>query len=455
MIRRLLLAAWLAAAPLQAQLTFSIVQDSADSPIDAQVRLPQAAAGDTLDALFRVRNTGASATSLTKLSIAGSGFSLLNLPAMPAALTPGEFQSFTVRFHPDLPGMYSALLRTDGFTVFVLATAAPALTIYVDDNGTRRQLDPITPLDFGTVERGSQRVRHLTFVNQTQQSLVSTLAIIGKAFRLPAGAGVVALDPQASVSVDLVFAPTMAGPQQAELDVDQRRFSLLGSTMEPPLPPPIITVDLSGQPPASGLQPSVAVRFDPPPGTSGSGKLRLDFQPSVDAPDDPAIQFLPTGSRSIDFEVIEGISDAQFGPTAAIPFQTGTTAGTIILTAELGGTTETLHLEIPPQPPSIDSVVLTRNDTGIQVQVSGYDNTRSISQATFTFLQKDGSVIPPGGIRQDVSAFFRSYFGGSTQGGGFQMNATFPAGGGAAGAVDRVQVLLTNSVGRTAWPAGN
>jgi hypothetical protein len=452
MIRRLLLAACLAAVPLQAQLAFSIVQDSAETPIDSQVRLPQAAAGDTVDALFRVRNTGAAAASLTKLSIAGSGFSLVNMPAMPANLAPGDFQSFTVRFHPDLPGMYSALLRTDGFTVFVLATAAPALTIYVDDNGTRRQLDPITPLDFGAVERGSQDVRHLTFVNHTQQSLVSTLAIIGTAFRLPPGAGVVALDPQASVSVDLVFAPMMAGPQQSELDVDQRRFSLLGSTVEPPLPRPIITVDLSGQPPASGLQPSVAVRFDPPPGTSGSGKLRLDFQPSVDAPDDPAIQFLSTGSRSIDFQVIEGISDAEFGPAAAIPFQTGTTAGTIILTAESGGITETLHLEIPPQPPGIDSVVLTRKDTGIQVQVSGYDNTRSISQATFTFLQKDGSLIPPGSIRQDVSPFFSSYFGGSTQEGGFQMNATFPVTGGAASAVDSVKLVLTNSAGQSAWP---
>jgi hypothetical protein len=275
---------------------------------------------------------------------------------------------------------------------------------------------------------------------------------VGAAFHFAGGTGVVALDPQASQAVDVVFAPGIAGPQQGELRVDQRRFALRGATVEPPLPRPAVTVDLKGKAPASALQPAVAVRFDPPPRTSGTGTLRIDFHPAAPAPDDPAILFLAPASRSTVFSAIEGEEWAQFGPSAAMYFQTGTTAGTIVFTAELGEWAETFSLEIPPQPVVIDAVSLSRGPAGIDVQVTGYDNTRSIRQASFTFLQKDGGTIPPGAIQQDVSGFFTNYFAEAASGGTFQMKATFPVNGNAT-AIDSVKVALTNSLGQTSWPA--
>ena len=454
MIRGLLLAGFLAAAPLQAQFAFSVIQDSTENAIGAQFQLAPAAAGDTVDTLFRVRNAGKTASPVTTLSIAGSGFALENLPPLGTTLAPGDALSFTVRFHPGGEGMFSALLKTDGLSVFVLATASPALTIYMESGGVRRALDGTAPLDFGVVERGSQDVCHLTFVNQTALPLASTVAIVGAAFQLVlGGTGVVALDPQASQAVDLVFAPRVAGPRQGELRVDQRRFGLQGATVEPPLPRPIVTVDLNGKQPASGLQPTVAIHFDPAPRTSGTGTLRIDFYPAAGAADDPAILFLAPAARSTIFSPIEGEDLAQFGPSAAMYFQTGTTAGTIVFTAELGDYAETFSLEIPPQPVAIQSVALSRGAAGIEVQVSGYDNTRSIRQAAFTFLQKDGSVIPPGAIQQDVSGFFSKYFADAGSGGAFQMKATFPVNG-SASAIDSVKVVLTNAVGQASWPAG-
>src|SRR4029077_18742835 len=129
-------------------------------------------------------------------------------------------------------------------------------TAYVEANGIRRLLDTASPVDFGAVERGAQAVRRLLLVNETAQPLKAALSVVGNVFQLASGAApVVALDPLQSASIDILFAPVQPGSQQGELRIDQRRFSLRGSTVEPPLPKPIVTLDFNGGPPASGKQP--------------------------------------------------------------------------------------------------------------------------------------------------------------------------------------------------------
>jgi hypothetical protein len=443
---------WMSALPLSAQLSFSVVLINGERPVNAQVQLDAAAAGDTLDTLFRVRNTSKSPAPLTFLTIAGSGFSLTNLPSLPATLSPGAYADFTVRFRPPSAGSFSALLKTDGESVFVLARAVESLTLYLDVDGYRKQIDSRVAIDFGTVERGSRGVRRLWIANQTSQPLAAPVGVAGTAFQLGAASGLVSLDPQSSTALDLLFAPTQTGVQQGEFRIDQRRFVLRGSALEPPLPKPLVIVDLKGQPPASGAQPVAAVRFDPAPRTSGTGTLQLELRPSVEAKEDAAVMFLSTGSRTIGFSVIEGEANAQFGAAAAIPFQTGTTAGTLVITARVGDAVETASIEIPPQPVAIDTVQMARSGSGIVVQISGYDNTRSISQASFTFLQKDGTPLPPGAIQQDLAAVFKDYFTNSSLGGSFQMKASFPVTGD-GGLIDSVRVVLINSLGQTAWPS--
>jgi len=443
----------LAAFPLWSQLNFSMVSESGDVPVTALVQLAPAAAGDTVDTIFRLRNAGKTNAPVTGITIGGTGFSLASLPDFPTSLAPGGSLDFIVRFRPPIAATYSSVLKSDGIEVFVLGTGIPVLSIYVDDNGSRRPLDTSAGLDFGAAERGTRATRRVVLANETGQPLTATLAIVGSVFQLPPGTpAIISLDPLTSASLDITYAPVIAGSQQGELDIDRRRFPLRGSTVEPPLSKPIVVLDLKGDPPASGAQPTAAVHFDPPPRTSGAGTLRLEFHPSVEAQDDPAIQFLSTASRSIDFTVIEGVADAQFGQAIAIPLQTGTTAGTIVLTARLGDWEETASIEIPPQPVAIDTVQLTRTQSEVAVQVNGYDNTRSLSAATFTFLQKDGTVLAPGKIGQDLGTVFKDYFANSTLGGSFQLKLSFPVTGNAA-AVDSVQVTMTNSAGQTSWPA--
>src|SRR5687767_2656623 len=75
--------------------------------------LGSVAAGDTLETRFRVRNHGATAATITSLSVGGSGFSIAGQPSLPYTLAPGLNLDFTVRFQARDFGAYSANLAVN------------------------------------------------------------------------------------------------------------------------------------------------------------------------------------------------------------------------------------------------------------------------------------------------------------------------------------------------------
>jgi hypothetical protein len=101
---------------------------------------------------------------------------------------------------------------------------------------------------------------------------------------------------------------------------------------------------------------------------------------------------------------------------------------------------------------AIDAVQMIHTAAGVEVQVSGFDNTRTLSAASFTFLQNNGAALAPGTIQQDLAAIFKDYFANSTTGGSFQLKLAFPVTGSAA-AIDTVRIVMTNAAGQTSWPA--
>ena len=179
----------------------------------------------------------------------------------------------------------------------------------------------------------------------------------------------------------------------------------------------------------------------------GTGDLRMEFQPAVPTgPDDPAIQFVETGARAIAFSAAEGDTHGRFGEPADTILQTGTTAGTLLLTARMGATTETLSLIIPAAAVGLDSVRATRTGTGVDVSISGFDNTRTASQIAFTFFDASSAPVGAGAIRVDAGGDFRRYFESTAAGGAFQVRASFPIAGNAS-QVSAVEVEVTNSAG--------
>jgi hypothetical protein len=103
---------------------------------------------------------------------------------------------------------------------------------------------------------------------------------------------------------------------------------------------------------------------------------------------------------------------------------------------------------VTPTAVSLDSSSGVRRTSDVDVSLTGFDNTRSISTLAFTFFDSAGRTIQPGVLRVDASADFQRYFQAGSAGGMFAMRATFPVSGDATKVVG-VEVEITNAAGVT------
>jgi hypothetical protein len=290
-------------------------------------------------------------------------------------------------------------------------------------------------LDFGIVVRGVAVQRRITIQNETALVLiVPAICVHGVDFALlgtaPSGQ---ALGPRQGGEFTIVFTPHSTGALQGSLTLGDRSYPVLGTGTDPPLPKPTVLLDLN--PAASARQGALIVRFDAPAETSGTGTATLDFR----GPADPGIAFA-AGGRSVTFPIAPG--DLQ----AVLPFQTGTSAGVIAFTVQIGGSSGQQSVTIAAAPPGISTAQAVRSAGTLAVSITGFDNTRTLGALSFTFYDADGNLIAPGAIRTDATAEFDRYFAGSGLGGVFLLRAEFPVTGNAA-LVASCEATLTNSAG--------
>ncbi|HMC59642.1 MAG TPA: hypothetical protein VKJ01_10655, partial [Candidatus Solibacter sp.] len=121
---------------------------------------------------------------------------------------------------------------------------------------------------------------------------------------------------------------------------------------------------------------------------------------------------------------------------------TGTTAGVITFAVQLGGVTDQLAVTIPAAPVGITAAQGLRSTASVEVRVTGFDNTRTLSQLTFTFFDAAGNALAPA-ITTDATKDFAQYFQ-TSDGGVFLLRAVFPVTG-AASAIASFEAGLTNS----------
>ena len=130
--------------------------------------------------------------------------------------------------------------------------------------------------------------------------------------------------------------------------------------------------------------------------------------------------------------------------------QTGTTAGTIRVIAELGSFTDQATATVLPTLVTLDTKQGTVLGNGVQIDVSGYDNSRSAGPLRFTFYDRNGNPLSVGAIRVDVGVDFRRYFDTTTYGGMFTLRAFFPVNSGSPAEISAVDLEITNNAGTTA-----
>jgi Putative Ig domain len=226
------------------------------------------------------------------------------------------------------------------------------------------------------------------------------------------------------------------------------------------------------QPPAPGTtigvgtttQPSVSLTTSAPYDSEITGFLTVVFTPAAGVVGtDEMVRFAPVGGSKLEYIVRANATQAIFptvsnGTPAII---TGTVAGTITLTASMsaGGQditpspAPTKTIVIDPAVPVITSVTLQQVTGGLTVVVSGYSNTREVSSGSFTFAVTSGNTLQTAQLTVQLTSAFGTWFnntGSNATGGQFKLTVPFSVTQGAATAITKVTVTLTNSKGASA-----
>jgi hypothetical protein len=400
------------------------------TPAPALYDLGAGDSGQVATARFRLHNTSTAGATVSSLSVAGVGFSL-TAPATPFGIPAQDAVDFTVNFQATGAGSYSAALRADGIAILLTASVLPSLTYRTDNAGG---LVPLTALDFGAVVRGTVAHRRVTVRNETSSILtVPTISVQGEGFTLAGAPSGQTLQPQQGGEFNVAYNPQAAGAGQGTLVIGGRTFPLLGTATEPPLPKVSLAIDL--QPAASARQGNLVIRFDAPAQTAGTGTATLDFG----GPADATIAFA-AGGRTATFQVAPG--DTQ----AVLAFQTGTTAGTLAFTVQLGQSTDQQSVVIAPAKPTVTASLGIRSSGSVEIRVTGFDNTRTLGGLVFTFYDGAGKTLVS--IPSDATSEFAKFFAASDLGGVFLLRSVFPVSGDAS-QIGSCDVTLANSAGTT------
>jgi hypothetical protein len=253
------------------------------------------------------------------------------------------------------------------------------------------------------------------------------------------------IKPSASAVIEIQFSPAAAGVFSGVLILGGQSYALAGTGVVPLLPLPSIVLTLAQA--DSAQQGTVAVNLTAPSQTFATGTLTLSFVPaaSISGAVDPGIAFA-SGGQSVTFNVLIGATQGAFGSANTLAFQTGTTAGVLTVTVVLGTNTAEQSVSILPAAVSLTAAQGEVSASSLEVDLTGFDNTRTAGALAFTFFDAAGNEIATT-IQASGSAAFAAYFQ-SSAGGTFVLKAVFPVQGGTS-QIASFQAKVTNSAGST------
>ncbi len=396
--------------------------------VGASFQMPAAAVGESSTARFRIRNSTASPITISRLSIDPSPFRTFDQFIAPYLIPANGQGDFSVRFAPVEAGEFTTTLWINDLQVKLQGGTVASTSVEILEGSLWKPLT--SPCDLGTVGRKTTLSRRLRIIPDSPPTLAGT------------GFTLAASGSEWVVNVSSDTARTLTGI----LQVANRTFDLKAAFTEFPSPRPSFQ-PVSGKL-TSGIQQAIVLQFAQPAKATVLGLLKLDFTPSTPAlGNDAAIAFLPRMERTVNFRLNEGSTIADFSGSDSVLLQTGSTAGTIVLTVDMGGLTEQAMYRIDPTPVVFTASKASISSSLAEVLLTGVDNTRSTGKIAFTFIRNDGQPASPGRMEVDVTSSFKSYF--ATSGTGtFQLRASFPVTGDAAG-LTGVDVEITNAQGAT------
>lgn len=409
-----------------------------DTPLSAaKITMPATAPGETSELRFRVRNTGTATIVVNRLFLdsPATTFELFNEFSVPRTFDPGGFGDFWLRFRPPSVGGHKVVLWIGDEPYEVSGEGIGAPVLEMEIGGIWRIVNPGAAVDLGQIEREARLERWFRMNGASQPPGVE-------------GEGC-AIDARGeNGEFRMAFLGARAGVYQCTIASAGRQYLFRITVTE--FAPPRFTLAGGIDRMESGRQEKIAIRFESPARATAMGVLRLEFKPdSPGLPDDAAIAFLPSMSRSVSFTVREGAQSAEFSGEPEIVLQTGTTAGTITLRATVGDKSETRVFRLEPAPVRLaSSRALAGGDTA-QVNLEGFDNLRDLSALAFTFWMKNGQPAAPGRIELDVKEPFAKFFAEAPRGGSaFRLQVKFIVQG-TISQLESVEVEVRNGQGTT------
>lgn len=394
--------------------------DGTETLVAGSVTFPVTAPGDTADLRFRVRNPGAAAVTVSRLSVDVGAFRIVNQFFPPHVLAPAAFADFSLRFAPTERGDFSATLFVNDLRTAVRGSAVAGPVVELEETAGWAPLTAGETVELGSVERRATLKRRL------RVTPAAAMTLTGAGFTL-----VSTSDPTIS---EIWFTSETATTATAVLSVDTRRFTLRATATEFALPRPSIVTPPASLEPAT--QQKVVIRLSEAARATVLATATLTFTPLSGQPDEPAIAILPALTRTVSLSFSVGEREKE------ITFQTGTTAGSVAVRAVIGTESAEVQFTLPARPLTLTA---TRASNLPEVVLTGYDNRRSVSKVAFIWYLKSGQTVAPGRLEVDVATPFRDYFG-QNPGGTFQLRARFPLSG-TATELDGVEVELTSAQG--------
>lgn len=385
------------------------------------------------------------------------------LGSLPATIAPGSSGTFTVTFAPGSTGAQQVtlmvgqnpyLLQGTG-TASVLGDISSLVITYTDSSGVNLTVQAGSAINFGTTVTGTGVNPVLLFTITNPATTINAVAVpsisvSGAGFAISGtNPAPITIQPGASTTFSAMFSPSATGKYTGTLLIGSRSFTLSGQSITSSLPAPSITVDQ--QPLLSQQQAHVTVQLAGPASAAEIGTLTIQFAPLVaNVSDDPAIEFVATSGRQLQVNVANGAQVATYNGQSAITFQTGTTAGTITFTVQFPNQAAvTQTYTIAPSQVQITSGSAVIQSPNLVVTLTGYDNTYSAGQLSFTFYDTSGKLLTPTAISVNATSAFHQYFFGESQvGGAFSLQASFPVSGDPT-QVGSVAITVNNSAGQT------
>ena len=431
------------------------------------LNFPNTSLSVTSPIVFTLNNASTAAITVPAISLAvlnvyePSAFSI-DTSAIPVALAAGQSANFTVTFAPSQIGLASGAIQIGSNTYpiqgygIIVADIDSLQISYTNAAGVRTLPQAATPIAFGQVVPGSGASSVLTFsISNPSTSAnavtISSITVSGMGFSaagLPAAN--VSLNPGgpgSSINFTITFAPTSVGAFSGSLSIGTRTFSLSGLAISSAVPG--LSITTSGAV-ASQQQLNLVIQSSAPATVTTLGTVSMQFTPTISGvTDDAAVLFVATGGRKLNISFNTGAQTATYNNSSSIAFQTGTTAGSLTFTVAFPNTTTYIQsFTIPGATPQVASIQATRESPNLVVTLTGYDNTYSAGQLSFTFYDTSGKVIGSPIAFNEASNFQQLFFVGNNDGGLFSLQGNFPVSGDIT-KVGSVTVGVTNSAGQS------